>query len=81
VDAETESTSLSSMLKIIRSRRMPALFTTMCSAPNVSMRLAHHALGRLPVGDALGVGDGLAAGRLDLGHDGAAGPASSPAPS
>jgi hypothetical protein len=33
----TESTSLSSMLKIIRSRRMPALFTTTCSAPNVSI--------------------------------------------
>ena len=35
--AMTESKSSSLMLKSMRSRRMPALFTTTCSAPHLSI--------------------------------------------
>ena len=54
------------MLKIMRSRRMPALLTTMLSLPKVSTRALDDALGALEIGDALAVGHGFAAGRLDL---------------
>ena len=48
--AMTASQSSSAMLKIIRSRRMPALFTTMFSLPKVSIAHSTMRLARLEVG-------------------------------
>ena len=59
----TASHSSSVMLASTRSRRMPALLTTTWRSPNVSIGGVDQALGALPVGDVVAVGDGLAAHR------------------
>ena len=66
----TASHSASSMFTSIRSRRMPALLTRTSRPPKVSMAWSHEALGAVPVGDVVGVGDGLAPGGDDLVDDG-----------
>ena len=48
------------------SRRMPALLMTMSTRPNASTRGLHDGLAALGRGHRVGVGDGLAAGGLDL---------------
>ena len=65
----TASHSSSVMLTSTRSRRMPALFTSTCRSPNASTAVLIEALAALPVGDVVGVGDGLAAHGLDLVDD------------
>ncbi len=60
----TASHSASVMLTIIRSRRMPALLTTTSRVPNVSIACWTSLFGAVPVGDVVGVRDGLAAGAL-----------------
>ncbi len=54
----------------IRSRTMPALLTMTCSPPNAVDRGIDDALGRIPVGNVLVIGDRLAAGGDDLRHHG-----------
>ena len=51
------------------SRRMPALLMTMSTVPNASIARLHDRLAALGRGDRVGVGDGLAAGGLDLVDD------------
>ena len=51
------------------SRRMPALLMTMSTRPKASTRRLHDGLAALGRGDGVGVGDGLAAGGLDLVDD------------
>ncbi len=59
----TASHSSSVMFVSIRSRRMPALFTSTCRSPNVSTAESTSALGGVEVGDVVVVGDGLSARR------------------
>ena len=61
----TESKSSSAIVKIILSRRMPALLTSTSSRPKASTRGADDVLGAVEVGDVVVVGDGLAAPALD----------------
>ena len=61
------SHSCSDIEKIIRSRRMPALFTSTSSLPEAVDGLLHHGAGLVEVGDVGAVDHGLAAHRLDLG--------------
>ena len=62
----TRSHSSSLMLKIIRSRRTPALFTRMSRLPYVSTAVLDHRLALIPVGDVAGVDDRVAARVPDL---------------
>ena len=57
------------MLWNVLSRRMPALLMTMSTRPKASSGGLHDGLAALRRGDGVGVGDGLAAGRLDLVDD------------
>jgi len=66
VHATTASQSSSAMLKIMRSRRMPALLTTMFELAEGIERALDDPLGGLEVADALAVGHRLAAHLLDL---------------
>ena len=61
----TESKSSSAILKIILSRRMPALLTSTSSRPERLDRGVDDVLGAVEVGDVVVVGDGLAAAALD----------------
>ena len=65
----TASHSSSVMLARTRSRRMPALLTSTWTSPKVSMAVLDQALRAFPVGHAVAVGDGLAAGGHDLVDD------------
>ncbi len=54
------------MLWKVLSRRTPALFTTMSTVPKASTAVFTMLAARRGLGDGIVVGDGLAAGRLDL---------------
>ena len=64
-----------------RSRRIPALLTTMSRSPKASTRRLDERSGTVPVGDVVAVGDGLATIGHDLGDDLVGGAASAPGPS
>ena len=65
----TSSHSCSLMLKIMRSRRMPATLTRMSSRPQLSSAVLIEASPPSTVATVSKFGDGLAAGRLDLVDD------------
>ena len=65
----TASNSSSLVLAIIRSRTMPALFTSTSRPPNVSTAVWIRACGLIPVRDVGAVGDGFASGSGDLVDD------------
>ena len=62
------------MLWNVLSRRMPALLMTMSTLPKASTADLHDRLAALGGGHRVGVGDGLAAGGLDLVDDALGGP-------
>ena len=70
----TTSHSASSMLKLILSRRIPALLMTMSSPPKISTALPDHRLGVGPRRHRSGVGDRRATGGDDLVDDLLGGP-------
>ena len=61
----TASKSSGDIENIILSRRMPALFTSTSRRPNASIAVSMMFFGAVGVGDAVVVGDGLAAAALD----------------